>query len=94
MTEFGRTVRENGSGGTDHGHGSCLFVLGDKVDGGKVHGTFPGLDAASLYEGRDLPATTDFRAVFCELAGRHLGIAEDAELFPGWTGRRLPLIKA
>ncbi len=92
MTEFGRTVRENGSGGTDHGHGSCLFVLGNQVQGGRVHGAFPGLDA--LYEGRDLPVTTDFRAVFCELAGRHLGIKEDGKLFPGWTGKRLPLLRA
>jgi uncharacterized protein (DUF1501 family) len=94
MTEFGRTVRENGSGGTDHGHGSCLFVLGNKVDGGKVHGSFPGLSTAALYEGRDLPVTTDFRAVFCELAGKHLAIKDDAKLFPGWTGKRLPLLKA
>jgi len=94
MTEFGRTVRENGSGGTDHGHGSCLFVLGNKVDGGKVHGNFPGLSTAALYEGRDLPVTTDFRAVFCELAGKHLAIKDDAKLFPGWTGKRLPLMKA
>jgi uncharacterized protein (DUF1501 family) len=94
MTEFGRTVRENGSGGTDHGHGSCLFVLGNNVDGGKVHGNFPGLSTAALYEGRDLPVTTDFRAVFCELAGKHLGVKDDARLFPGWTGKRLPLLKA
>jgi uncharacterized protein (DUF1501 family) len=94
MTEFGRTVRENGSGGTDHGHGSCLFVLGNPVDGGKVHGVFPkGLEPGALYEGRDLPVTTDFRAVFCELAGKRLGIADDARLFPGWTGKRLPLLK-
>ena len=95
MTEFGRTVRENGSGGTDHGHGSCLFVLGNGVQGGKVHGTFPeGLDTAALHEGRDLPVTTDFRAVFCELAGKHLGIQDDARLFPGWTGGRLPLLRS
>ncbi len=93
MTEFGRTVAENGSGGTDHGHGSCLFVLGNDVDGGKVHGNFPGLDRDVLYEGRDLPVTTDFRAVFSEVAGRHLGIGEDAPLFPGWTGGRIPLIQ-
>jgi uncharacterized protein (DUF1501 family) len=93
MTEFGRTVRENGSGGTDHGHGSCLFVLGDAVDGGKVHGGLPALTLASLHEGRDLPVTTDFRSVFCELAGRHLGVADDGKLFPGWTGKRLPLIR-
>jgi uncharacterized protein (DUF1501 family) len=94
MTEFGRTVRENGSGGTDHGHGSCLFVLGNQMDGGKVHGTFTGLDPGALYEGRDLPVTTDFRAVFCELAGKHLGVKDDARLFPGWTGKRLPLLRA
>lgn len=94
MTEFGRTVRENGSGGTDHGHGSCLFVLGDRVQGGKVHGSFPGLGTEALFEGRDLPVTTDFRAVFCELAGGHLGIRSDAVLFPGWTGRRLPLLRS
>lgn len=94
MTEFGRTVRENGSGGTDHGHGSCLFVLSNSMDGGKVHGSFPGLADGALYEGRDLPVTTDFRAVFCELAGKHLGIKDDAKLFPGWTGRRIPLLKA
>lgn len=94
VTEFGRTVRENGSGGTDHGHGSCLFVLGNRVQGGKVHGTFPGLEPAALYEGRDLPVTTDFRSVFCELAGRHLGIRDDARLFPGWNGPRLPLLRA
>jgi uncharacterized protein (DUF1501 family) len=93
MTEFGRTVRENGSGGTDHGHGSCLFVVSNSMDGGKVHGTFPGLDNGALYEGRDLPVTTDFRAVFCELAGKHLGIKDDARLFPGWSGKRLPLLK-
>ena len=90
MTEFGRTVRENGSGGTDHGHGSCLFVLGNQVQGGQVHGAFPALDA--LYEGRDLPVTTDFRSVFCELAGKHLGIRDDGRLFPGWSGKRLPLL--
>jgi len=93
MTEFGRTVRENGSGGTDHGHGSCLFVLGNRIEGGRVHGAFPGLDPGVLYEGRDLPVTTDFRAVFCELAGKHLGIRDDSSLFPGWTGKRLPLLR-
>jgi uncharacterized protein (DUF1501 family) len=94
MTEFGRTARENGSGGTDHGHGSCLFVLGNQVQGGLVHGAFPGIHPDALYEGRDLPVTTDFRAVFCELAGRHLAIRGDQALFPGWTGHRLPLLRA
>jgi uncharacterized protein (DUF1501 family) len=86
MTEFGRTVRENGSGGTDHGHGSCLFVLGNQVDGGKVHGSFEGLDPDLLYEGRDLPVTTDFRSVFSELATGHIGVAGAAGIFPGWQG--------
>lgn len=94
MTEFGRTVAENGSGGTDHGHGSCLFVLGSRVDGGKVHGKFPGLDRDVLFEGRDLPVTTDFRSVFSEVAVAHLGVDPKAELFPGWTGGRLPLFRS
>jgi uncharacterized protein (DUF1501 family) len=94
MTEFGRTARENGSGGTDHGHGSSLFVLGNRVDGGKVHGQLPNIRPDALYEGRDLPVTTDFRSVFCELAGKHLGIRNDEALFPGWAGRRLPLVRA
>jgi len=94
MTEFGRTVRENGSGGTDHGHGTCMFVLGSRVAGGRVHGELPGLDADDLYEGRDLPVTTDFRALFSEVAGRHLGIADDAAMFPGWSGGRIPLLRA
>jgi uncharacterized protein (DUF1501 family) len=93
MTEFGRTVRENGSGGTDHGHGSCLFLLGTGVDGGKVHGKFPDLARGELHEGRDLPVTTDFRAVFTEVARGHLGVAESATLFPGWSGAALPLLR-
>ena len=91
MTEFGRTVAENGSAGTDHGHGSCLFVLGNEVDGGKVHGRFPSLDPEGLYEGRDLSVTTDFRSVFSEVAGRHLGVTDRATLFPGWPGEPISL---
>lgn len=93
MTEFGRTAAENGSGGTDHGHASCLFLLGHEVDGGKVHGRFPGLEKENLYEGRDLAVTTDFRAVFAEVATRHFGIADPRTLFPGWEGERLPLLR-
>lgn len=93
MTEFGRTVAENGSGGTDHGRGSCLFVLGNTVEGGRVHGTVPVLAPEHLEDRRDLPVTTDFRAVFAEVAGQHLGIAQDAALFPGWHGTRLPLLR-
>lgn len=93
MTEFGRTVRENGSGGTDHGHGSCLFVLGDDVRGGRVHGHLPELREDELHEGRDLPVTTDFRAVFSGVAGAHLRIARSTELFPGWSGTPLALLR-
>ncbi len=86
MTEFGRTVRENGSGGTDHGHGSCLFLLGNRVAGGRVHGRLPALGSGDLYDGRDLPVSTDFRAVFAEVAARHLGVTDAAAIFPGWSG--------
>ncbi len=92
MTEFGRTVRENGSAGTDHGHGSCLFALGNQVDGGKVYGNLPPLLPEALFEGRDLPVTTDFRAVFSEVAGKLFDIVDDQTIFPGWTGQRLPLL--
>jgi uncharacterized protein (DUF1501 family) len=92
MTEFGRTVRENGSGGTDHGHGSALFVLGNAVDGGKIHGHFDRLTEGFLYEGRDLPVTTDFRAVFSGVARGHLRLPREAELFPGWSGGEMALI--
>ncbi len=94
MTEFGRTVRENGSGGTDHGHGSCLFVLGNSTHGGIVHGDLPSLDPDALHEGRDLPVTTDFRAVFAEVAGQHLRIDDDATMFPGWQGGRISLLES
>jgi uncharacterized protein (DUF1501 family) len=94
MTEFGRMVHENGSGGTDHGHASCLFVAGSGVDGGRVFGTVPELAPEELYEGRDLPVTTDFRSVFAEVAGVHLGITDDQAMFPGWTGRRVPIMKS
>ncbi len=93
MTEFGRTVAENGSGGTDHGHGSAMFVLGNDVEGGAVHGQFPGLHRDALYEGRDLAVTTDFRSVFAEVAGAHLGVDDPARIFPGWQGPRLSLIR-
>ncbi len=94
MTEFGRTVRENGSGGTDHGRASCLFVLGNQMDGGKVHGSIPALVSENLADGRDVPVTTDFRAIFSEVAAKHLGITDSTKLFPGWSGGRIALIKS
>ena len=86
MSEFGRTVRQNGSGGTDHGHASALFVIGGDVKGKKVHGRWPGLEPEQLYEGRDLALTTDFRSVFSEVAAKHLGAKRLDVLFPGFAG--------
>ncbi len=84
MSEFGRTVAENGNRGTDHGHATTMLVLGGGVKGGKVYGRWPGLAREQLFEGRDLAVTTDFRTLFSEVAGRHLGVAQPAALFPGW----------
>jgi uncharacterized protein (DUF1501 family) len=86
MSEFGRTARENGNRGTDHGHANAMFVLGNSVRGGKVYGDWPGLKSDQLYEGRDLALTTDFRAVFSEIAAKHLGTANLKTVFPGYTG--------
>jgi uncharacterized protein (DUF1501 family) len=85
MSEFGRTARQNGSGGTDHGHAGALFVIGGNVKGGKVHGRWPGLAPEQLNEGRDLALTTDFRSVFSEVAVKHLGAAKPDALFPGYA---------
>jgi uncharacterized protein (DUF1501 family) len=84
MSEFGRTVRQNGSGGTDHGHAGALFVIGGGVKGKKVYGRWPGLEPEQLYEGRDLALTTDFRAVFAEIAAKQLGAKRLDVLFPGF----------
>jgi uncharacterized protein (DUF1501 family) len=86
MSEFGRTARENGNRGTDHGHANAMFVVGNSVRGGKVYGEWPGLKNDQLYEGRDLALTTDFRAVFSEIANKHLGTANLKTVFPGYTG--------
>jgi len=82
MTEFGRTVHENGNRGTDHGTASVMMVVGGGVRGGKVHAAWPGLAPAKLFEGRDLPMGTDFRAVLAEVIHRHLGIADVGAVFP------------
>jgi uncharacterized protein (DUF1501 family) len=83
MSEFGRTVAENGTGGTDHGHANTMFVMGGAVSGGKILGDWPGLAREKLYEGRDLAITTDFRDVFAEVVGGHLNTGNLAEVFPG-----------
>jgi uncharacterized protein (DUF1501 family) len=85
MSEFGRTAKENGNRGTDHGHANAMFVLGNEVRGGKVYGQWPGLKSDQLYEGRDLALTTDFRDVFGEIAQRHLGVSNVQPVFPGYA---------
>jgi len=85
MSEFGRTVRENGNRGTDHGHATAMLVLGGPVKGGRVVGKWPGLAREQLYEGRDLAVTTDFRQLFAEVAVCHLGVPSAAPLFPGFA---------
>jgi len=87
MSEFGRTARENGNRGTDHGHANVMFVLGGPVKGGKVYGRWPGLDQSQLYEGRDLALTTDFRQVIGESVARHLDNKNLAEIFPGYDNQ-------
>jgi len=84
MTEFGRTVRENGNRGTDHGHGSVSFVMGGPVRGGRVHGRFPKLSEENLYEGRDLPVNTDFRDLVGEVLVRHMGVSDLRPVFPNY----------
>ena len=84
MSEFGRTVRENGNRGTDHGHANAMFVLGGTVKGGRICGRWPGLEQPQLYEGRDLAVTTDFRQVLGEVVIRHLGAQQLGSVFPGF----------
>jgi len=86
MSEFGRAVAENGSRGTDHGHGNAMMILGGSVRGGKVYGRWPGLAPEQRHDGRDLAVTTDFRAVFNEVVRGHLGLADTARVFPGFKG--------
>lgn len=85
MSEFGRTVRENGNRGTDHGHANAMFVIGNSVHGGRVYGRWPGLKNGDLYEGRDLALTTDFRDVFGEVLQKHLGNTNMQTVFPGYA---------
>jgi uncharacterized protein (DUF1501 family) len=94
MTEFGRTVHQNGTGGTDHGRASCNFILGNNVAGGKVYGDVKTLAVENLEDGRDLPVTTDFRGVFSAVADAHLKIANDRILFPDWNGKKEIIMKA
>jgi uncharacterized protein (DUF1501 family) len=94
MTEFGRTVAQNGSNGTDHGRASCMFILGNDVKGGKVYGKVPELAPENLEDRRDLPVTTDFRAVFSEVATSHLKLKDNGKLFPEWKGTGLGVMRS
>lgn len=94
MSEFGRTVEENGNAGTDHGHGSLMMVLGGPVKGGKVYDKWPGLEKEQLFEGRDLAVTTDYRDVLGELVSGHMGQKDLEPVFPGFTpAARLGLLR-
>lgn len=90
MSEFGRTARENGNRGTDHGHANVMFTMGGQIAGGKVYGRWPGLEREQLYEGRDLDVTTDFREVLGEVVTQHLGRKELARVFPGFNSKAPP----
>jgi uncharacterized protein (DUF1501 family) len=94
MSEFGRTVNQNGNGGTDHGHGNVMWVMGGNVAGGKVLGAWPGLDKSALYEGRDLAVTTDFRQVLAGVLERHMRLSDGqlADVFPAFTGGASPAL--
>jgi uncharacterized protein (DUF1501 family) len=92
MTEFGRAIRQNGSGGTDHGHASCLFVAGGPVRGGKVYARWPGLAPEQLFEGRDLAITTDFRDVLAAIVQKHLHATDVSTIFPGFKASSMDFL--
>ena len=96
ISEFGRTVRQNGTGGTDHGHGNVMWALGGNIAGGKVHGRWPGIAPAALNEGRDLAVTTDFRQVLAGVCAHNLGLPDRrlADVFPDFDGTPLNLARA
>lgn len=95
MSEFGRTVAENGSGGTDHGFGNAMWLLGGRMNGGKVYGEWPGLEESELHENRELAVTTDFRDVLISLLSRQFALngRQIAQVFPGYQiQQRLELV--
>ncbi len=97
MSEFGRTAKQNGNNGTDHGHGNVMWIIGGKVNGGKVYADWQGMEDNRLHEGRDLPVTTDFRQVLAQIGERHLRLpdARLAQVFPDFPGNlRVDLIGA
>ena len=84
MSEFGRTVKENGNRGTDHGYGNVMLVLGGSIRGGKLYGEWPGLQRSQLYDGRDLVVTTDFRDAIASILQQHLQLQKQqiSQVFP------------
>lgn len=88
MSEFGRTAKENGGRGTDHGHGNTMFAIGAGVKGGKVYTDWKGLKPDQLNEGRDLAVTTDFRDVFAEAAYKHVGSKDLTKIFPNYSATK------
>jgi uncharacterized protein (DUF1501 family) len=93
MSEFGRTARENGTRGTDHGHANVMFALGGSVRGGHVYGRWPGLEEHQLHEGRDLNVTTDFRSVLGEAVSNHLGNRNLNAVFPNFDNSPKKFLK-
>jgi uncharacterized protein (DUF1501 family) len=96
MSEFGRTARENGNAGTDHGHGNVMWVMGGPVNGGKVYGNWPGLAEEHLHEDRDLAVTTDFRTVLASVLATHMKLSRPAleKVFPSAPSGSLPILRA
>ncbi len=93
LSEFGRRVDENGSGGTDHGHGNLMLLLGGGIVGKTVHGTWSGLAQSQLVQG-DLPGRNDYRAVLGEILTRRCGAATLGDVFPGFDGHTLGVVRA
>ena len=85
MSEFGRRLRENDDGGTDHGHGGMMMILGQNVNGG-LYGNWPGLANPQLYDNADLAVTTDYRRVLSEILVKRLGNNNLDQIFPSYTG--------
>lgn len=96
MSEFGRTAKENGNGGTDHGHGNVMWILGGDINGGKVYSRWPGLSPTGLHENRDLQTTTDFRSVLTFVLNEHIEVPQAAltRIFPGFSSKNNPFVTA
>jgi uncharacterized protein (DUF1501 family) len=93
LSEFGRRVEQNGSGGVDHGHGNLVMVLGGGTVGGQVYGTWPGLAPDALVDG-DLAGTTDYRTILGEILQKRCGAGSLGSIFPGFSGTELGLTTA